>query len=492
MITAETPAASAPLVTSPTANAFVATTTFIALALLLPLSLVRWERASIGTAAALAYLVVFYASLRLSSSLGKGIPELLNTGFWIFTYVFMGLALLTQIASQAFPEKQTYSDDVLIRSVLCILLGIVAYDVGRSAVSRNSRTNTFALTPQLDLRRSIALGLLGLAFTFLAVQRYGWRPFFTSRDALDAAIQGRPASVTENFIKAEDKAAGILMYYAVRLPAFVALYMVLLLIRSKGHRALTAANRLALVILVCALVMANAVVNNPISSSRFDVGLYGFAFASIFVNLRRVALFRASAVILIGLFVFAFSAMDAFRRTESRDFSRGGSPSEALVTQLDYGASQVAHEAVVYVNTNGHTLGRQILGTATFWLPRSVWAEKPIPTGPLVNRGFVRVGSSLWTEGFVDFGYVGVAVLLFLWGRATARLDNLYLEQKSTLVSALMPLLVASQFLLLRGALMAIVGPVSGLIALAAFCVTRGHPRLEGQSSLAQGTPVRH
>lgn len=455
-------------------DALLTTAAGLILALLLPLYVVRWKQADFNDASVWASMtVVMYCSVRLSLVIGRGKIDWLQGGFWVFTYVFMGLALLAQIVADRFPESNKYTDDVLTRSSFAILIGLMAYDVGRIIGGRDRAGPTREPSLEISLTRTAAVGLLGLVFVALAVLRFGVSPFLTSRNAVDEAFRGAPA-VTAQFIQTGDKAAGALFQNAVKTPVFIALYLLLLKMKKGLFRNRSVADRLALSGLTLALVLANLIVDSPIGNGRFYAGLVMIAFASLIIDVRKLSTFRISLMLFLMVFLFAFSALDVFRLTGVRELGRGSSVSETLITHLDYGTTKVAHETVTYVDAHGFQIGRQLLGSVGFWVPRRFWNDKPIPTGSLVNRGFVSVSSSLWSEGYIDFGILGTVLYLGLYGWGSRRLDETFLRaQSNSLVYALMPLMVGSQFLLVRGSLTPALGGFLFLVLVVRSCFSR-------------------
>ncbi len=68
-----------------------------------------------------------------------------------------------------------------------------------------------------------------------------------------------------------------------------------------------------------------------------------------------------------------------------------------------------------------------MLGTLLFWMPRSVWPDKPLDTGVMLAEykeyGFTNLSSPLWGEFFIDFGWVGLVAGMLLVGYWARRLD---------------------------------------------------------------------
>jgi hypothetical protein len=114
----------------------------------------------------------------------------------------------------------------------------------------------------------------------------------------------------------------------------------------------------------------------------------------------------------------------------------------------------------VFTSTNGVTFGFQLLGALLFWIPRSIWVDKPIGSGELVAEysgySFTNIASPLWAEAYINAGLVGVILAFFAYGVITSWLQNQYLDptrQRLSLVGVLVPLLAAYQMFFIRGEL---------------------------------------
>jgi hypothetical protein len=83
------------------------------------------------------------------------------------------------------------------------------------------------------------------------------------------------------------------------------------------------------------------------------------------------------------------------------------------------------------VETEGVRLGQQILGALLFFVPRDIWADKPIASGQMLgeylvlyyNLWFTNISFPLPAEGYVDFGIFGLILYAALLGYYSRRLD---------------------------------------------------------------------
>jgi len=193
----------------------------------------------------------------------------------------------------------------------------------------------------------------------------------------------------------------------------------------------------------------------------------------------RVALWMAMPM----AFLLLFPSLDFARR-------EGWTASSitldlSIAEQPDFDAFQQMANGVTFVRVVGPRDGRQLAGAAFFFIPRSIWPDKAAPTGPLVaatvgNLQNLNVAAPLWEEAFVDFGILGVVVILtglgwFVWGleRSAASSPG----GGPTVFRIAQPFLAGYGFFVLRGALLPAVGTLTVAVMLllaCAFLMRRG------------------
>ena len=76
------------------------------------------------------------------------------------------------------------------------------------------------------------------------------------------------------------------------------------------------------------------------------------------------------------------------------------------------------------------TGGRQLLGVLLFWVPRFLWANKPIGSGAFlaqtINLDFENLACNYFAEGYINFGFIGVAGYAIVLAIVLARIDNMF------------------------------------------------------------------
>lgn len=114
------------------------------------------------------------------------------------------------------------------------------------------------------------------------------------------------------------------------------------------------------------------------------------------------------------------------------------------------------------VSENIITYGRQLFGVLFFWIPRSIWPNKPIGSGAYTaEKGgfyFENVSCNYFAEGYINFGFVGILFFLIFLAYVTARLDKYYWEvivkENNSYFHVIYLVLIGVLFFILRGDLM--------------------------------------
>ena len=144
---------------------------------------------------------------------------------------------------------------------------------------------------------------------------------------------------------------------------------------------------------------------------------------------------------------------------------------------MHYDAAAESVAILDYVETNGFSFGTQLMGTIFFFVPRSLWDEKPISTGMLIgdylmsnySMWFNNLSAPLPMEGYIDFGVFGVIFYAILLSMVIAYLE--YLSTKDRYWLYFNVYFSFSIFFLMRGALLPAYAYL--LAALVAFILVK-------------------
>ncbi len=411
--------------------------------------------------------IIVWGGVRLAALITAGAPRLFDFFFWMFSYIFMGIAPTVQIRSGLTSTTTPGIDDGLyVPAALLVCLGLGTYEVfravwiGRERLGRRTRAAAELSEPriaQVDRNRTILLVGFGLVASAYFLSAVGPGALLGSREASFAARNGAWP----------DPAVRSIMYALAIYPLLV------------GAGALAQLRRRALdpsvarwytaALIGCVVILFLIV--NPVSSARYTFGTVAFAlavYAGVVVTPRRV---RATLAGTLGAFLFLFPLADAFRSAEV-NLTRNGFFGEYM-SNPDYDAFWQVANALSYWVDGLVVPMRQLLGSLFFWVPRAVWADKPTDTGILLAeyRGysFDNLSAPLWAELLVNGGIVALIVGFAVVGMALRAMDTRLLPSFASgglwaIIGAIFPVYMT---ILMRGSLL----QATGAMAVALSCV---------------------
>jgi hypothetical protein len=427
---------------------------------------------------ALVFALCVFSAARLGALLGSARRQYLAITFYLFVYVWFGLAAIVQLGADYFQAPEFYlgrgfDQSTRITATAIIWAGVLAYEVGlRIGGRRPERPSHRRLRP-LRLQLLAAGGLM--SSTFALVLGGSVAVLFSTREEFYSSFGTR----------AEGGYATLVSELALRLPIFVAAILLVYLYRQPGGFRWMRAP-LGRRVLVIATVLAALMVNNIASSARAVAGALAFALLFAWLRPDQKLVRRLAFVAILISVLFVYPLANNFRRAESKPGAPADNSTslrEELLHSSGFGMFGQVHTSVEYVDRNGHTFGRQILGSALFLVPRSAWTDKPVDTGDLIHDALgyptqLNESSPLWVEFYVDGGFPLVMLGFALYGALTARLQRRFEEHEPFSFGALLvPLLAGYQLYILRGSLLAVTPRLVVLIAL--VFATTAHIRSE-------------
>ncbi|WP_181012157.1 MULTISPECIES: hypothetical protein [unclassified Streptomyces] len=424
------------------------------------------------TAYWLQLVLTCYAGARLATMILSTRRRLLQGVFWMFVYIAMGVAPFAQAVIGQTPTPMVGPRSDLVTAVSMVLMGCAAFDLGALLASRRPPRRRSArgghgpaVAHPVRLRLLVVLAFA--ASGYYVMKLGGPQIFFSSRQEISASVAvSGVASDGSNVGSAFLKGFGTV-------PALLALLFYTRRLATSRRARRTPSTVLAWV----ALAVLNVIVNNPVSNARYWfltvlVSLLFTAFPSSAAMYRSVL-----ATGVVGALVL-FPYADRFRYDdEGYRPVRSASVFEPLATK-DYDQTVMFANTISWVDTRGHTYGRQLSGSALFFVPRAVWGGKPEDTGVRVGEwmgmSMTNLSAPLWTELWVDFGAAGMVGGMALVGYAAARTDRRYALAVTRagpgpggVLAVAVPLIAGYTFILLRGPLL----QAAGKLAVAALCL---------------------
>ncbi|WP_421892756.1 O-antigen polymerase [Marinoscillum sp.] len=218
------------------------------------------------------------------------------------------------------------------------------------------------------------------------------------------------------------------------------------------------------------------VTSNPLSTPRY---WFGSTFLAIgyFLLRKKILNISFSWFLLVTLsIVYPFS--DVFRRsllvkTSIFDRSILLSMQHGFVYKPDFNSFQMLMNSVEYVRDFGFFYGQQIFGALFFWVPRVLWSDKPESTGEIIaadrNYPITNLDSPLMSEGYVDFGIIGLICYMFIHGFLIKRLDRILIRDTGDVKYLFALFFSFYQIFFLRGTLMVAVSCLAPLVLIFLF-----------------------
>ncbi|MET4003017.1 oligosaccharide repeat unit polymerase [Arthrobacter sp. UYCu511] len=218
-------------------------------------------------------------------------------------------------------------------------------------------------------------------------------------------------------------------YAVIRiLPGALAIAIILLLIvYSKSLPKRAKRQQTILILAVIAIGVTLVIYINPFTSTRYTLATFLGATLLIFFRVRSVRWGFISAVGMMFAVLVAYPFGNLFRYSETVSLRSGVD----AYTGPDFDGFQQIINTLNYVQENGHTFGNQILSGMGFFIPRSVWETKSEPASYAVAESagysWTNLSLPLHAEFYMEFGYIGMIILMIFMGWLIFRLDEIWL-----------------------------------------------------------------
>lgn len=447
----------------------LASTAFILLVLIAPILVILSTPSRVTGNWTGPLIICVLSGARYTWIIASGSRRLYEMMLWLFGYVFLGIAPLAQLRLQIDPSTTPRLDhDFDFHASAIVIAGMAAAIIGSwwashrplSAISSEINFKVGAIPARRIAALSLTVVVCGAAY--IAV--IGPANLFTGRDALSAV----KAAIWPDQVVSAVVTAGVTMGLLIAAIAQIDL--------ARERKVLHQKRPLLLLILTLVLLL---VCVNFVSSPRYVFGTVTLGLLAALGGFRTLARFRTVALLAPFALVLLFPLADFFRNGVVGQPSQGWVP--ALVNGDFDSFGQIINTAE-FASDQGTTLGRQFLGVLLFWVPRSIWPEKPSDTGILLANfkgyDFTNLSAPIWSELFMNSGWFLLVPGMVLLGFALRRADS---RSESQLALGIAPSALSSVvpfYLLLvyRGSLLQAMAYLVVILALG-FWVRRREPR---------------
>ena len=388
----------------------------------------------------------------------------MNLMHWFFIFTFLSFAPFLQYSFGKFPLWLSREDEFSICSAnLLILTWIVFYAFGYS-IKKFRKDKLFSFLNRFDIGKKGVCISIYLSFIIFI----GFLFVFGLKNLL---IRG---AYREVLISIPCNPLMIIIDKFFRFVPFLSL-VGLILLKDKW------AGKRKWWTLLIASILINLFVNNPLACARYWAGAVILGFVVMLLRKLNRGKGCLSAMLIIGIFlVFPLTNVLRYRTAETVYLSEFKlSQLRTAYTSTDFDAYEMGVHVVQYVEKEGVTWGKQLLGPLLFWIPRSLWAGKPAGSGGVVAGYFsypqINLSCPLPFEGYINFGVIGLILFAILTGTLFSLLDEYHWKVSTAksfdIMSAYYPFLLVFGFFAMRGDLISsfsytVMFVVAGLVLL--------------------------
>lgn len=383
-------------------------------------------------------------------------PYSLFKVFSLFSLFFFGIAPLLQFYNSTIiwyyrplSEWESFTTNVLV--ILIMFFYKIIYDFFREYKTSEAHIrlfNSYTLESKIGFKKSLLLIAISLFSFFLVFQSNNYNVFamFIRGGDLISEIIGvvevddSPTKwlIINNFVRPISMMC--FFYYAI----------------SRDKKKIT-----FFVLLIIALITC------------FPTGMPRFAAAAMYIPFmllmfkytRRKNVF--SLIFIFGLLV-VFPFLNVFRTlSDDTDMKVDLNLDMFLEGHFD------SYQNFALIFSSGLvTYGRQLLGVFLFWVPRSIWPDKPIGSGAFaaekMNFTYDNVAANYFAEGYINFGLLGILFFLIVLAYVTAKLDAVFWQSdvftENNYFSVLYTVSLGFLFFILRGDLLSSTAYMCGFL----------------------------
>jgi hypothetical protein len=394
--------------------------------------------------------------------------------FFVFFLIVPGVF---QLATQTYAlDISVYSPAIATDAAAIVLLFVVFFMAGGALGPKHLDPALRTIYSCEQRRRSIiviAFVIIAAVVTLAAIIGLGLDTLVANR----ASVYGR--------VEEEETTATLGLFLEMpRAISFCGVLAVLYLFGRRGGPA--GSRRNSAVLLGLIIFPLYGVVNFPLGLPRFWLFGMMIVLFLLYCDLRRP---RNRLLLVAGIGGGAYTFFPLFRRISTADEldppPELASVGQELVTS-NFDGFEMIMNIVIVVERFGHTFGHQIASALMFFVPRSLWEGKALPSGAytaeMLGYAFTNLSAPAPGELYLEFSYVGVVLGALAIGYIYRKADTLYAASLAfggvSLHRIQAAMLAGFTIILMRGSLLAIISTI--FTSFAAIWILTAGPKLLG------------
>ena len=412
------------------------------------------------------FFLFSYASTMLWRTVFSRRVAPLELMFWLFHTNFLLLPALSQSVYRTFywSSYNTYSLQDLLLACGIIFVGLLAFRFGTGFAYSRLRGESSPLAGKNFLARPLRPSWRSQVFLVVILVGLAWlvsmlgTEFYTS-DRMSKL--GQVDSLPE---------LGLLLSLPRALSLGVLLFSIALLVhgwRDNREDLLGSA-----VIFIISLGI-NLIINYPLSVPRF--WFFGFIISLIWL-VKPLCLAGWRSAFVIAMTVMQFTIFPLYSQ-----ITRGGGwiglDVESIRKYLhhgDFDGFQSIVNITLHIRENGFELGRNLISTILFFVPRDIWVSKAEPLGvaasSFMGYEYTNLSAPIYGEFYADYGLLSVIAGMALTGwvikKSDCFFDHIVKTKQFCAGVVLVSTLAGYLIILLRGSLLGVVPSIATLVAL--------------------------
>ncbi|MCO4293120.1 oligosaccharide repeat unit polymerase [Solitalea sp. MAHUQ-68] len=384
-----------------------------------------------------------------------------NVFYWLFVLLFFAIFPTLQYSTKAFPWGDNPTEATVLKANCIIIFSCMVYETFYFWGTRNREGSNGSLSKLWTVKFSPLNYKIGfIIFLFcsaLIVNTLGFSSLFSR------------ANVNE--VSSESGASTIQMLLFDKLTRSPILFFTLITINFYFIE-----KKISWLTLLIVLTIS-IITNFPLALPRYFLGAF---YLGVILNCKRVLkspLLIPSVLICSLIIVFPLLTLSRYSfATWSYIVDNFSSIISLFWSSGDFDAYSMLCRSISYVDSHSMSYGGQLAGAMFFFVPRAIWPNKPVGTGFMIAESlgwdFKNVSCPFVAECFVNFGYLGILVLIGIVAYVIARYDKFYWQYLNSAKSnnfwiVLYPSLMGLFFFMLRGDLMSSYAYIFGLLTVA-------------------------